>query len=367
MIFQLCIGKPSHESINTIRRRRIVLVTASFVFAALHFINQTDTTRIQQTSIHKQTISTTFYPRIPINRETQLAPDVTSIVHIPNEAKIIVQFHLNRTCLQPQLIGRLSGLFLSKIQWEYQPSTMSSTEQDLFLIGYYNVPSSGTYYIEIIVTMCQQIGMDTDATNVCLVDPAYHRITLDGATIDAELNDKTNRDRFDIGFWYNSVEHPSVIKPLYTRYQPQNCRGSNATLDHCHRHTDITKFQPYDFQWNQPFTLSEHLKDKDGRICFVGASHSRVMMRFAGGLSGAQHIHMVHVDNRYVANLTESKFGDMLKCRNVVIVVGQWDAGRHGGRPTPFPEFKMSLNRTMNELVKPLIDSNISVYFRNMQ
>ena len=268
--------------------------------------------------------------------------------------------------MQPQLIGRLSGLFLSKIQWDYQAAFVNK-EEELFLVGHYNAPSPGKYYIEIIVTMCQRLGMDTDATNVCLVDPVSHRLTSKGAAIEADFHERAHNEPFNIGFWYNSLDNSSRVQPLYTRFQPQDCRGKNATFEHCKNYTDTARFEPYAFQFIKPFSLLEHLKDKTGRICFVGASHSRVMTRFAGRIGAASHIQIIHSDIRFAANFTASKVDDMLKCDKVVIGVGQWDAGHHGGGPTPFWEFERSLNQTMNEVVKPLIDSNVSVYFRNMQ
>lgn len=312
-----------------------------------------------------------FHQGIPINRETPIAADVDSIVHIADEAKILVYLHSNRTtCIEPQLIGRLSGYFLSKIKWSYQHVTNHNV-----IVGRYTVPSPGNYFLEIIVTMCQALDMDTDATNVCLIDPSQHRLTMDNATLDAALitTNNNNNNAEGIGFWYNknevtmdTTDATSSIKPLFTRYQPQNCRGDNAALDRCKIPTDVTRFDPYEFQFNSQFFLNdEYLKGKEGRLCFIGASHSRVLARFANQISN--NIHVLQVDHRYVANLTQSEVGYASKCGKVVIGMGQWDAGHHGMGPTSFRELKKEMNRAMLEFVKPLLDANVSVYFRNMQ
>jgi hypothetical protein len=221
--------------------------------------------------------------------------------------------------------------------------------------------------------MCQALDMDTDATNVCLIDPSQHRLTMDNATLDAALITTNNNNNAEgIGFWYNKNEvtvdttDASSIKPLFTRYQPQNCRGDNAALDRCKIPTDVTRFDPYEFQFNSQFFLNdEYSKGKEGRLCFIGASHSRVLARFANQISN--NIHVLQVDHRYVANLTQSEVGYASKCGKVVIGMGQWDAGHHGMGPTSFRELKKEMNRAMLEFVKPLLDANVSVYFRNMQ
>ena len=42
----------------------------------------------------------------------------------------------------------------------------------------------GIYFIEIIVTMCQQLGMDDDVKYACLVAPEHHRLTDENVTIE---------------------------------------------------------------------------------------------------------------------------------------------------------------------------------------
>ncbi|KAL3769835.1 hypothetical protein ACHAWO_011325 [Cyclotella atomus] len=348
------------------RRKRVLIIAAFFILMAWHSMNAPEPTKASYSTPFHHPL---FHQSIPINRETPIAADVESIVHIADEAKILVYLHSNRTtCIEPQLIGRLSGYFLSKIKWSYQHVTNHNV-----IVGRYTVPSPGNYFLEIIATMCQALDMDTDATNVCLIDPSQHRLTMDNATLDAALITTNNNNNAEgIGFWYNknevtmdTTDATSSIKPLFTRYQPQNCRGDNAALDRCKIPTDVTRFDPYEFQFNSQFFLNdEYLKGKEGRLCFIGASHSRVLARFANQISN--NIHVLQVDHRYVANLTQSEVGYASKCGKVVIGMGQWDAGHHGMGPTSFRELKKEMNRAMLEFVKPLLDANVSVYFRNM-
>eukprot|EP00970_Alexandrium_tamarense_P004401 scaffold749_cov193-Alexandrium_tamarense.AAC.1 len=45
------------------------------------------------------------------------------------------------------------------------------------LVGEYNVPSTGEYWLEIIGILCNDLIWDEDYRNVCLEDPAYMQIT----------------------------------------------------------------------------------------------------------------------------------------------------------------------------------------------
>lgn len=299
-----------------------------------------------------------IHPSVELNQETRMHNDVQSIVHIPNESKIIVHLNHNRTCLQPQLIGRLSGAFLSKVTWHYEEGIAS----DDVIVGYYNVPSPGRYFIEIIVSICQKLDMDTDVKGICLVDPVEHRITAYNATIDAAAI--ASNEMQGIGFWYNKNQ---IVEPMITRYQPQECRGTNSTLDRCKSPMDVTRYDPYEFIFNTEFHIQQHLKNKMERLCFLGASHSRVLSRFATKLQS--NLHVIHLDYRFVANLTQSIVSHVSKCDHVIIGMGQWDASlKSGGEgPTPFNEFMRQLNNAMVEFVKPVMGVNTSVYFRNMQ
>lgn len=92
---------------------------------------------------------------LQINENSSLADDIINITHVQSESKIIVHLKKSATryCQQPQLIGRLSGPALPIVSWK-QPTTHSfqnTTRYDI-LVGTYNAPMPGTYFLEIIVT-----------------------------------------------------------------------------------------------------------------------------------------------------------------------------------------------------------------------
>ena len=74
---------------------------------------------------------------------------------------------------------------------------MSSDDANEFdvLIGRYNVPWSGQYFLEIIVHVRSELQHDTDFRQICLVDPAHRRLTREGLPLlpDVQLNILTNR------------------------------------------------------------------------------------------------------------------------------------------------------------------------------
>ena len=362
------------------RRTRIIITTLISILVYFSQKNQ------PAMPLANNSILVKMHPRygngndhtIPLNSKSQITADIQNITHIPNEARIIVHFNANRTCLQPQLIGRLSGKFLSKIQWTYDDYTTDVTRV-ISAVGHYNIPSPDTYFIEIIITMCTQLDIVVDASNICLINPAHHRLTHDNATIDAFYFPKTEEEgdkTTPIGIWYHNtaiLRNNNAITPMYTRYQPQNCRHVKThMLDRCRHPMDTTRYMPYEFEFSKQFSLQEDLREKGGSLCFMGASHSGVLMQFSRRIlkrSGIDHnINIFHLKYSYVANFTHSAMLDAKdNCNKVVIGVGQWDGSRYGGAPTSFVEFRRLLNEAMSVVIKPLMNANVEVYFRNMQ
>jgi hypothetical protein len=349
--------------------KRIAIFTIIFILVT--YTTNTHNTNINVaptttslTPSFEQAMGSLKHPNIEINKgEARISSDVGSISHVPKEAKIIVHFNQNRSCSSPQLVGRLSGLFLSDIKWS--DSNFVGANGEIDVVGHYEVPSPGTYYIEIIATMCQQLDVDVDITNICVLDPANHRLTHANATIDAT----TTRQR-EIGFWYNNLRTSNYITPLHIRYQPQDCRKGNEHLKRCKGPMDLTRFDPYAFRFTESFSLKDQLDRNEGggirRVCFVGASHSRVLTRFAGSiLAGVNDVVALHQDVRFAANLTEMAVKDknMLKCTKVVIGMGHWDLARG----TPFAEYKRLMTGAMSSFVKTLLDDKVEVYFRSTQ
>jgi hypothetical protein len=349
--------------------KRIAFFTIIFISVTLYTYNDMKSMNVVPATTsfipnyEQASGSLLLQPNIEINndREARIISDVGAIIHVPTEAKIIVHFKQNRSCSNPQLLGRLSGLFLSDIKWS--ESNFVGANGELDVVGHYEVPSPGTYYIEIIATMCQQLDVDVDATNICVLDPAHHRLTHANATIDA-----TTARKREIGFWFNNLRTSTSTTPLYIRYQPPDCRNGNEHLERCKWPMDLTRFDPYEFRFTESFSLKEQLdKHKGGglrRVCFVGASHSRVLTRFADSiLAGVNNRAAFHQDVRFAAGLTEMAAKNMLKCNKVVVGMGHWDLSA----PTPFAEYKRLMTEAMSSFVKTLLDAKIEVYFRNTQ
>ena len=301
---------------------------------------------------------------VPLNIEHNASSlHVHDILHNPEEASITVNFRENRTCIRPQLIGRLSGGSLSIIEWNYDVDSEQS-QNNTVLVGRYNVPSRGMYFIEIIVTMCQRLSMDTDIKKLCLVDPKHHRFTHENATIDVT---QIRKKSTDIGVWYNmnGIADNSFILPLHTRYQPHGCIKNNY-LDHCKKPTDIARYEPYKFLFEPQYSSFKSLSGgKGGTLCFVGSSHAGVLKQFALKM-GAD---VRHVRVNYVADFTRDAIEEvhLSNCSKIIISTGQWDAGWKDRAPTSFHDFKTRLNQAMKEFVIPLREANKSIYFRNLQ
>eukprot|EP00978_Attheya_sp_CCMP212_P016651 scaffold43838_cov68-Attheya_sp.AAC.1 len=306
---------------------------------------------------------------IGINNNSTIADDIINMTHMQSESKIIVRFKKSRYCQQPHLIGRLPGPALSRLEWDTE---LREEDDEAFLVGHYNVPLSGRYFIEIIVTMCAHIGYDTDARPICLEDSTRHRLTERHAFIDAkQLNLSSieqNKHGFSVGHWYNKNEK---YEPLYTRHQPQGCR--NEKSPRCTEATNLSRFEPYEFKFaaSDDFSLKQRLQGKKGKVCFEGASHSRILCNKA--LHLLSEIENVELLPTYYAQYTQfahqlsrEKIQSIIdkNCTKVIVGTGQWDAGYPGGRPTLFPTYENSLKNAMPMMVEMFRDANVDLYFR---
>eukprot|EP00804_Cyclotella_cryptica_P028087 CCRYP_016154-RB/>CCRYP_016154-RB protein AED:0.07 eAED:0.07 QI:134/1/1/1/0/0/2/374/330 len=303
------------------RAKRTALVTVIFVSVALKTsITNTLNPAARAPLYEHPTADEILHQKIETNKKSHIAADVKTIIHIPSEAKIVAHFHRNRSCSHPQLIGRLSGLFLSKVKWEDR--NVVNTNGEYVVVGHYNVPSPGKYFIEVIVTMCTQLDMDVNVTNICMVDPANHRITHLNATVDTEIESAN-----EIGVWFSKMKNYNST-PLYTRYQPPGCLN-DPRLASCTGPSDVTRFDPYEFKFLRSFSLKEQLYGKAGRACFVGASHSRVLTQHSNSIIkklGINNFTAYHQDLRFAASLTQVAAEEMAnRCTRVVVGMGQWD------------------------------------------
>jgi len=307
---------------------------------------------------------------LDINPDSTIATDIVNIVHLPNECKIVINLKRQRRCTHLQLIGRLSGLALTKITWG---KVFEDNNQE-FLVGNYIVPVPGLYYIEIIVNMCKELEYDTNFRNICLEDPNRHRLTSKDATIDAILL-RDNHLHYSInktsaiGYWYNVREKPN---PLYTRYQPPFCRNRQNLQDpSCKNATDLSRFSPYEFQFTKEISLEKRLENIRGhKICFVGASHNQLIVRRAEMFRNLLQNHSIVLDfdrANFISDLDENKIQILIEkgCTKVIMATGQWDAGWPKLAPTLFSKYEEQLEMAIRMMVMMFHGTNIDLYFRS--
>ena len=193
-----------------------------------------------------------------------------------------------RNCSNPRFFGRLSGPYITAIQWEQESSSSTSTTKsttDIIgnniitnvsstttmmpmamsmsikqITGHYSVPSPGRYFIEVISLLCNDLSFETNFKKVCLEDPTSHRITNSTAFIDvvattaAELvvvpphQHNIKKDSPPLGHWKWSL--PDVPEEaLFTRYQPIGC-GLQDVSPRCQVPMSRARFSPYEFVYN---------------------------------------------------------------------------------------------------------------------
>ena len=80
-----------------------------------------------------------------------LASDIALILHIPTLVMIKVTLIENRTCLKPLLQGRLAQPKIKIIEWDKVDLGKHK------LSGYYKVPYTGRYFLEIIALLCNEL------------------------------------------------------------------------------------------------------------------------------------------------------------------------------------------------------------------
>jgi hypothetical protein len=375
-------------------------------------LSETSTKTI--TTIKPTTITTIESTTIPLAKsdKSMLAHDIESILHIPEKSIIVLNLKSQRECLHPHLIGRMSGPMLVKLVWT------TSYEDSNVIVGRYNNDNvyapllPGKYYLEIIATMYNQHTVHTPHVNVtrmCMIDPSRHRLTKDGVYINvlpsspSMVSDNESSATSIIGRWYDASpagNNNSTYLPLYTRYQPQNCRGDKSTSPRCSKATDIERFTPYKFNFTNQIDIKKLLEGRQEKICFVGASHSRMLIRHSKALetilndndssnsSSSKSLPIKWTGNAFGLNsslgeilqfdFVEAKFASNLtnrkkiyeirnkNCTKVIIGTGQWDAGWPGNDLTSFTEYEHTLKQVMVLMLRYLPPS-MHVYYRSVQ
>jgi hypothetical protein len=209
------------------------------------------------------------------------------------------------------------------------------------------------------VMLCHGWNRTTDFKDICLEDPAHHRVTELSTTIQVSRAQKGAHEMH----WVSSATS-TAIQPLYTRFQPPNCRNESQTgLERCSGSMDLSRFTPYSFQWDTD-ELKQKLRivNNSSKICLVGASHSTLMQGYMNmfvpnGVNKTYVTFPRDVTLEFVQDLVKR-----LKCKKIVIGLGQWSAAWPEGDPTLFPAFETQ----MSTLLENIQDIGAEIFLRSM-
>ena len=314
-----------------------------------------------------QSVPSRQYPRGPSTLPSLLRGDVESISNFPKDAKIVVSFKRNRDrkCKRPRIFGRLSGKYLTMVNWDHDKYILSKkTEHDTnsstwrnIITGYYQVPSPGHYFLEIIGILCNDLTYDGDLDSSCIEDPADHRLTNDSAFIDVThaINDSND---VHAGYWRWS--HKSEPDPLYTRQQCHPDPSRNALqLRSCRESETLERFEPYKFEWSGGNNFSLHEpKESNLTICMVGKSHAQalgVAFDYWIELKMWKNVKVEFIDIERPSHMTD-RIAELVNSSGYslsIVAMGQWSAAGAtirnnkifwGVGTTRFPDYEKELN-----------------------
>jgi len=309
--------------------------------------------------------------RVEINPNSTLADDILSIEHSSDEAAIYVKIRSDGRCAHPHLRARLSGPALAVVEWD---TTVDGNTTNI-MRGTYSVPSTGSYYFEIIAVFCydflRNAGVEPwennfDFTQICAENPFHHQLTQDGAAI------HVTRASPLVGHW---IQNQSYQRPLYTRFQPPGC------YDQKMRHTEkcnppsasVTPFQNYTLELSFDIDMKRFRLEQQTSICLLGASHTRKMYEFLlneSGLNGTK-LEFVYADVRMPFQVTVNLIRQLVEtrgCHKFVLAVGQWPAGKrfriNEGRATQFGEYYREMKNVLSAIHESLPE--VQVYARSI-
>jgi hypothetical protein len=233
--------------------------------------------------------------------------DIVGIYHDPEASSIRVIVQGNWTapnndtissqkpCLRPYLIARLSGPSIGIVsRWVYLPENEVRTSIE----GRYDVVIPGTYFLEVIVILCNTYDEEQlrQAQNVitpgnwtndpafqremehivdhCVENPERHRLTAQNLSIQVKhqvshgktvpgnnyypilRSDERNSPHRLWGYWQWNASSEKSMDPLYTRYEDLSCIGEPSCRE---PGANLDRFSPYRFVWMANVNLTEHL------------------------------------------------------------------------------------------------------------
>jgi len=135
---------------------------------------------------------------------------------------------------------------------------------------------------------------------------------------------------------------------------------------------DLARFEPYGFNFSEEVDLGKLLEGKSEKICFVGASHARMLVKHAKAvvavlnMLAGTNIQFDHLEYFYASDLTKEAIDQIISnnCTKVVVGTGQWDAGWPKGRPTSFIDYARTLDYAI-PLIMKMFPSSRHAFFRS--
>ena len=266
----------------------------------------------------------------------------------------------------------------------------NTTRTDV-ITGYYQVPSPGRYFLEIIGLLCNDFAFDFDFNPICLEDPVHNHLTAPSTFIDAKLaatepsssalssssgiNSNSNSISISlgepkpVGYW-KWVNKTDPIQ-MNTRYQGQNCRGSNSNELRCMESSRMDRFTPYEFEWSDVNdSILHHDSGADNMtICVGGHSHARELRTHL--VYWLEHFNITNVkadgwvQMSYPTDMNNRAGNKAKSCNKTIVAVGQWSAGkrpRYAKPGTTFPEYREQLRTA----IKTWQSLNVDFYFRKV-
>ena len=278
--------------------------------------------------------------------------EVDYILHHPGERKIVIHLKKSeRECRNPRFLGRLSGPYVSLIEWEhqiYQNRSQTIIQNKTSITGIYDLPFGGKYFIEIIGLLCNDLNRDTDFNDIslCLEDPSCNRLTANGSyiTVPPETS-SLQKKKPQEGYWQWVGDGDPV--PLYTRHQgqPDICKLDDVKMNSCRKAASLDRFTHYQFKWQIPseqwqlnnYYENEFMSPVDKQninqttICLIGMSHSKIMkdqmrvLLLEHNMSNA--VKVEHFFLERPRHMTKTLGGRIKSICNVTLVAsGQWAA-----------------------------------------
>jgi len=360
-----------------------------------------------------------------------LSSDIDKIYHSPRKQEIHVHLSTESTnnhpasdsnssssasskrrCKSPKLRARLSGPYLALVTWEHDSIftdmnidnyNHTSNDNDVnVIIGHYQVPKGGTYFIEIIAILCETPRYHDNFTSACLEDLNNNVISAYNATIkvlDSPAPEKNNNNKNGpgkptFGFWKwkgDLSENVTQIVPITstrtreysqmkTRYQPTLCwKETNKTIRNilrCDEKEDRKRFLDYQFEW-QNDTINDSLqigakrkrtrigdleqfKAKKENVCIFGVSHSHFIRKYSDDLSLTQSISFGGTITLIKYHIMPEPGVDLSKdyvdakqrfnCTKGLVGFGQWPGSYDGGAPVLFWQYEQLMNRVVNTM-----------------